>query len=94
MAGDTVKVMDAAVYTSEAGDLITMKTGVDLVSDTGVTPTIYGSYAPAVTFEGQLSNSTLDGFTITGKIGEGGQIYLNGSTSHGAIARPRLMIRL
>jgi hypothetical protein len=78
--GDTVKVMDGATYTSSAGNLILMKTGVDLVSDVGVTPTINGIYRPAVSFEGPLTNCTLDGFTITGGlVGSGGQINMEGT---------------
>jgi hypothetical protein len=83
--GDIVKVTDGATYTSSVGNLITMKSNVNLVSDIGVTPTIHGSMAPAVTFQGQLSDCTLDGFIITGgQLGQGGQIHVNGSASHGA----------
>ena len=83
--GDTVKVTDGSTYTSTSGNLIEMKSNVDLVSDIGVTPTIHGSMAPAITFEGQLNDCTLDGFIITGGLlGQGGQIYVNGSASHGA----------
>lgn len=79
-AGDTVKVMDGGTYTSSTGNPITMKTGVDLVSNaaaSGLTPTIFGQFVPAVAFEGPLTDCILDRFAITGgRLGGGGQINM------------------
>lgn len=78
---DTVMVMDGGTYNAYNKD-IKMKTGVDLVSATGVTPTIHGNNGAAVIFEGPLTHCTLDGFTITGGLmASGGQIYVIGTSS-------------
>ena len=60
---------------------IMMRNNVIVVAEDPLDPpTIHGFGAPAVTFQGPLSNATLDGIIITGGLlGGGGQVHVDGS---------------
>jgi hypothetical protein len=76
-SSDVVEVTDNNTY----NECITMKDGVNVISSTGVTPTIncIGGGTATVTLESGPISSNLDGFNITHSANDGAGVTLDGT---------------